>query len=120
MGRGRTGDRRLLGPEEVIVVGLCLAVTLTGSDYVGPLGGWSLGEQKAGRGRPRCPRPRLAMPWRESAEAASTDLHRRALKLREPALLPSWGSQGPLTGNSGGCVQKEVSDVGACWPGARE
>lgn len=37
-----------LGREEVIAAGLCLAMTLTGSDCVGPLGGQTLKEQKAG------------------------------------------------------------------------
>lgn len=38
----------LLGREEVIAAGLCLAMTLIGSDCVGPLGGQTLKEQKAG------------------------------------------------------------------------
>lgn len=38
----------LLGREEVIATGLCLAMTLAGSDCVGPLGGQTLKEQKAG------------------------------------------------------------------------
>lgn len=37
-----------LGREEVIGAGLCLAMTLTGSNCVGPLGGQTLKEQKAG------------------------------------------------------------------------
>lgn len=42
--------RCLAGREEIIAAGLCLAVTLTGSDCADPWEGWSLREQKAGRG----------------------------------------------------------------------
>lgn len=38
------------GREAVIAAGLCLAVTLTGSDGMGPLEGWSLRTQNAGQG----------------------------------------------------------------------
>lgn len=54
MWRGRRGvclDQRgvrIRGREEVIAAGLCLAMTLTGSDGVGRLGGHSLKEQKTG------------------------------------------------------------------------
>lgn len=43
---GQRGVRHPLGREEVIAAGLCLAMTLTGSDCVGPLEGLSLKEQR--------------------------------------------------------------------------
>lgn len=59
---GQRGDRRPPGREEITAAGLRLAVTLTGSDCVGPLQGWTLREENAGRGmetgpsKPRRPR----------------------------------------------------------------
>lgn len=47
---GQRGDSCPPGKEEIIAAGLCLAVTLTGSDGVGPSEGWSLRTQNAGQG----------------------------------------------------------------------
>ena len=44
---GQRGDSRPPGREEIIAAGICLAVTLTGSDGVGPSEGWSLRTQNA-------------------------------------------------------------------------